>query len=162
MRILLAFLALGGLALAGCAGLRAGHGPALLRSEPELEAALGAGRAVRVVIRYARCTLRGADGERPGPDVTGGMTVTAFERFAAGTVGNAAPYLATSATQLIAHPRHGNVVNYVRLRIEASGKVEVTARYLRPPAMEVVMDETFTCAIDGGAGAGGVAFFAAR
>ncbi len=90
------------------------------------------------------------------------MAVTAFERFAAGTVGNAAPYLATSATQLIAHTRHGTVVNYVRLRVEASGKVEVTARYLRPPAMEVVMDETFTCAIDGGADTGGVAFFAVR
>jgi len=150
------------LVLAGCAGLAARPAPRLLPSAAAVGAALAEGREVKAVLRYARCTLLGEDGaERPGPDVTGGMTIAAFERFAAGTVGNAGAYLATSQSQLIGHPRHGHVVNYVRLRIEDGGRVGVTARYLRPPALEVVMDETFTCAVDEGSGKGGAAFYAA-
>ena len=143
--------------LAACAA-----GPRRLPSTAALREALEAGRPVRVVVRYAGCVLRGEGGtERPGPDVVGGMTVSAFERFAPGVAGNERAYLATSASQLIGHRRYGQVVNYVRLRVEDGGAVEVTARYLRPPGLEVVMDETFVCPLDDG-GRGGVTFYSGR
>jgi hypothetical protein len=46
------------------------------------------------------------------------------------------------------------------MRFQEDGTVEVTARDLRPPALEVVMDQTWRCPLSPAAGQGAVALFA--
>lgn len=133
-------MALAALMVVSCA-----HAPRPLPTAPELLAALEAGRPVRAVVHYARCTLVVDGKEEPSPDAVGGLSVAAFEHFARGVVRNARAYTAISETRLIVHPRYGAVYNYARLRLYEDGEVEVNARYLQPPAMTTVMDETFTC-----------------
>lgn len=153
-----ALLAAAALAATACAAR-----PARLGTLQALDGALRAGRDVRAVISYAGCTGAPdpAGGPGPaGPEVVGGTVIDRFEWFGAGTAGNARPYLAASATQLVSHPRHGPVLNYVRLRFQEDGTVEVTARYLRPPALEVLMDQTWRCPLSPAPGQGAVALFA--
>lgn len=136
--------------LAALPVLACAHSPQRLHDPGALLAALEAGGEVRAVVRYGRCALAEAGRERPGPDVTGGLTVTAFEHFARGTIGNERAYTATSASQLIVHPRHGPVVNYARLRVYQDGEVEVGVKYLAPPDLRPVMEETFRCRLGDG------------
>jgi VirK protein len=126
--------------LAGCV-----HGPIELSTAKQTLEALTAGQRVRVVIGYQRCGLKVEGKPEPAPDAIGGFEVGAFEYFARGVVHNERAYTALSETKTIVHPRYGAVQNYVRLRVYEDGEVELVAKYLRPPALEVVMDETFTC-----------------
>lgn len=121
--------------------------------------ALKAGEQVRVVVEYAKCTLT-LDGKVvPAPDATGGTVFESWEQFAKGVVRNEKAYVASSHTVLIAHPRYGHVLNYVRFRIYEDGAVEITARYLKPDTFEIVMDETFTGGISNGKDEKGVHLF---
>lgn len=74
-------------------------------------------------------------------------------------VGNPEGYLVASHTQLIRHPRHGYVLNYVKVSIYDSGRVRIVAQYLAPGSHEVKMDETFTTEIATTGGKGAAAFF---
>jgi len=131
-----------------------------LRDYPSFERALRQGRSVRAVIEYKKAELT-IDGKvETAPDATGGMTFHSWEHFAKGVVRNEKAYVAASETHLIAHPRHGHVYNYVRLRIYEDGQVEITARYLKPTTFEVVMDETFRARISNGRDKHAVSLFA--
>lgn len=121
------------------------HTPRPLPRHADLLTALEQGRAVRAVVHYARCQLFVDGKEEPSVDAVGGLQVAAFEHFAKGVVRNDRAYTAISETRTIVHPRYGAVSNYARLRLYEDGEVEVTAKYLKPPALEVVMDETFKC-----------------
>jgi hypothetical protein len=121
------------------------HGPRSLPRHADVLAALEEGRAVRAVVHYGRCQLFVDGKEEPSVDAVGGLAVAAVEHFAKGVVHNDRAYTAISETRTIVHPRYGAVSNYARLRLFEDGEVEVTAKYLKPPALEVVMDETFKC-----------------
>ncbi len=128
--------------LAGCAA-----GPRRIGSESELLTALEQGKQVRAVVLYARCKMMvDGKGQIP-PDATGGLTVQGFEHFASGVANNELAYTAVSASRILVHSRYGAVHDYVRLRVGFDGDVEVTAKYLKPPALEVVMEETFHCKV---------------
>jgi hypothetical protein len=115
---------------------------------------------VRVVLHYKGMALVDGTGQpQPSPDAVGAMNLDTFEYFAAGAVGNKKGYLAASHTQLIRHPRHGHVLNYVKLSVYDSGEVRIVAQYLSPTTYEVKMDETFTTLIANGANKGAAAFF---
>jgi hypothetical protein len=123
--------------------------------------ALEAGRSVRAVIHYARCRLVIDGKDEKAPDAVGGMDFRTFEYFAAGSIGNPRGFVSTSETVLISHPRYGYVQNYVKVRVYEDHAVEITARYLEPKTLKIVMDETFYGTIDDGRNGGGVALFAA-
>jgi hypothetical protein len=94
------------------------------------------------------------------PDAVGGMPLDTFEYFTAGAIGNPEGYLAASHAQLIRHPRHGYVINYVKVSVFDSGRVRILAQYLTPGTHDVRMDETFSTDIATAAGKGAAAFFA--
>lgn len=123
--------------------------------------ALKAGRSVRAVIHYAHCRLVVDGKDAKAPDAVGGMDFGTFEYFAAGSVGNPRGFVSASETVLISHPRYGYVQNYVKIRLFEDHAVEISARYLDPGTLKVVMDETFYGSIDDGRNGGGVALFAA-
>jgi len=133
--------------------------PRRLPTYTELMDALTEGRTVKVIIRYAKCNLLADGREEPAPDAVGGMEFAAWEQFARGVVRNDKAYLSTSQTVLIAHPRYGHVLNYVRLRLYEDGAAQITARYLKPDTYEVVMDETFTGRLSDGEDDNGVNCF---
>jgi len=133
--------------------------PRRLSTYTELMDALTEGRTVKVVIRYAKCNLIADGREEPAPDAVGGMEMTAWEQFAPSVVHNKRACLSASHTQLIAHPRYGHVLNYVRLRLYEDGAAQITARYLKPDTYEVVMDETFTGRLSDGEDNNGVNCF---
>jgi len=134
--------------------------PARLQSAAEILGALTSGRQVRAVLRYKNMTLVNDKGQpETAPDAVGGMPLDTFEYFAAGAVGNPEGYLAASHTQLIHHPRHGYVLNYVKVSVYDSGRVKIVAQYLAPGTYEVKMNETFSTDIATGAGKGAAAFF---
>lgn len=115
--------------------------------------ALKGGYSVRAVYTYREMTLD-VDGETvAAPDAIGGKEISDWEWFAAGLIRNPRAYVAFSETTLIAHPSHGHVQNYVRTRVYEDGTVEITARYLKGPNLEIVMDETFRGKIGAGNGA---------
>lgn len=139
-----------------------GSGPERLDTLDRLMSALRAGAGVRIVIDYSRTVLVSEDDpekERRGPAAIGGMTVSNFEWFDRGVVRNPRAYVALSETHLIAHPSYGHVFNYVRLRIDEEGGVEITAQYLRPTSFEVVMNETFRGRLAGEGKEGAVSVF---
>jgi hypothetical protein len=136
------------------------HAQQRLLSFDDLLSALANGKNVRVVIHYAKCQLVIDSVEQKAPDAIGGMDLSTFEYFAPGVVHPTKGYLASSKAVLIHHPRHGYVQNYVRLRAYDDGTVEITARYLVPGTMEVVMDETFHGRLSAGNDDEGVSFFA--
>jgi hypothetical protein len=135
--------------------------PVRLESAAEILRALKAGRQVRAVLHYKGMTLTNDKGQpEAAPDAVGGMPLDTFEYFAAGAVGNPEGYLAASHAQLIRHPRHGYVINYVKVSVFDSGRVRILAQYLTPGTHEVKMDETFSTDIATAAGQGAAAFFA--
>jgi len=134
--------------------------PEPLRTFDAFLRALESGRTVRAVIHYARCRLVIDGKDEKAPDAVGGMDFRTFEYFAAGSVGNPRGFVSTSETVLISHPRYGYVQNYVKVRVYEDHTVEITARYLDPKTLKIVMDETFYGSIDDGRNGGGVALFA--
>jgi hypothetical protein len=134
--------------------------PERLKSFPEFLAALTAGRSVRAVVHYARCRLVADGKEETAPEAVGGMALSTFEYFAAGSVRNDRAFLTASEAVLISHPRHGYVLNHVKFKFFENGAVEITARYLNPKDYGILMDETFYGAIGDGADGGAVELFA--
>jgi hypothetical protein len=110
---------------------------------PDVMKAATNGSDLRAVIDYSRCKLVIDGKEEPAPKAIGGMHFTAWEFFDKGVVRNPKAYLTSSETVLIAHPRHGYVHNYVKVRLYEDDSVEIVARYLKTGTFEVVMDETF-------------------
>ena len=68
-------------------------------------------------------------------------------------------YIATSSAHLIRHPRHGYVLNYVKVSVYDDGKVKIVAQYVTPSTYEVKMDETFTTVVADGKNQTGAFFF---
>ncbi len=133
------------LALGGCA-----TAPRRLLSSSQLMTALQEGRQVRAVILYGRCKMM-IDGKgQISPDATGGITVQAFEHFGSGVTGNEPSYTAVASTRVLIHSKYGPVYDYVRLKIGYDGEIEVAAKYLKPPSLEVIMEESFHCRVDDG------------
>jgi hypothetical protein len=149
------------LAVAALAAAPASAREKQLASAADVLAALKAGKPVRGVFHYKDMKLADDAGkEEASPDATGGMTLDAWEYFAAGAVGNPVGYLATSQAHLIRHPRYGYVLNYVKVSIYDDGKVKIVAQYLEPTTYEVKMNETFTTEVAGGKTKAGAFFFA--
>lgn len=131
-----------------------------LDSALEIRAALEAGGKVRAVFRYRNMRLVNAEGQdEKAPDAFGGMDLEPFEYFAAGSVGNDVGFLSASHSQLIRHPRHGYVVNYVKVTIDDTGAVRILAQYLEPGTHKVLMDETFQTEIADGVNKGAAFFY---
>lgn len=124
--------------------------------------ALNQGRSVRVVIDYSKTTIAADGKEVPGPRATGGMKFEPWERFGKGLLGNDREYVAASHTVLISHPRHGHVLNYVRVRVYEDGEVETLARYLLPNTFEVVMEQVYRGEVSRGADGRAVSLFATK
>lgn len=133
-----------------------------LTSFKALMDALKQGKVIHVVVEYAKCKLKVGDEDATAPDAIGGMKLETWEYFAKGVVRNDRAYVASSETVLIAHPRHGHVFNYVRVRLYEDGKVEITARYLKTGSYEVVMDETFTGELSDGKDDKAVSLYVAK
>lgn len=131
----------------------------LLPTYQALVKSLDNGDAVRIVVDYGKCKLIIDGKEEPSVNAVGGQSMQAWERFSRGLIGNKEEYIACSETVLIAHPRYKYVQNYVRFRIYESGKVEITARYLKPDTLEILMDETFMGQISNGKDKNAVKFF---
>jgi hypothetical protein len=154
-RVLAAVVALGFMA----AG-RADALPRQLKNAGEILSALKAGGLVRVVLHYKDMALVDEKGQpQASPDAVGGMDLGTYEHFAAGAVGNKEGYVAASHTQLIRHPRHGYVLNYVKVSVYDSGAVKILAQYLSPTNYEVKMDETFTTIVADGTNKGAAVFY---
>ena len=133
-----------------------------LTSFQELYQALIRGEAVRAVFHYKRCRLISENRIiEDVPDAVGGMPLDVFEYFAPGSIGNRTGYIASSQRRLIHHPRHGYVDNYVKINIFSDGRVRITARYLSPKDLSVVMDESFDTTINDGS-RGGACFYVVR
>ena len=121
--------------------------------------ALKQGESVRVVIDYGRCKLTSDGKPADAPKAIGGTAIGVFEYFAKNAVGNPKAFVVFSETSLINHPKRGVVHNYVKFKVREDNTVEVTAQYLKPVTMRVVMDETFTSVVDDSRNQGAVAFF---
>lgn len=143
-----------------CCSTDAWARPKQLTNAPAILAALKAGVEVQAVFHYKDMKLTDSEGkEAAAPDATGGMTLDTWEYFAAGVVGNPVGYLAASSAHLIRHPRHGYVINYVKVSVYDDGKVKIVAQYVTPTTYEVKMDETFTTVVSDGKNAAGAFFF---
>jgi hypothetical protein len=120
----------------------------------ELMMALKTGKEVRIVAEYGKLTLF-EDGKQKEKsiDAVGGMIVTNWEYFAEGVVRNKLAFVTFSANNLIKNPLgKGYVINYVKFRISADGKVKIIAQYLNPKNFKVKMDESFEGEIGKGIG----------
>ena len=125
-----------------------------------LMTALKGGEAVRVIIDYGRCKLIVDGKPADSPKAIGGMSVDVFEYFDQMAIGNPMAFVVFSEVSLISHPRRGFVQNYVKFKVKEDNSVEVTAQYLKPNTLEIVMNETFTSTIADGENQGAVSFFA--
>jgi hypothetical protein len=125
-----------------------------------LMTALEGGETVRVIIDYGRCSLIIDGKPADAPKAIGGMSVDVFEYFAQMAIGNPMAFVVFSEVSLINHPKRGFVQNYVKFKVKEDNSVDVTAQYLKPNSLEIVMDETFTSVIADGKNHGAVSFFA--
>jgi len=134
--------------------------PVLIRNFNELLPVLKSGVRVRAVFHYKTMALT-VEGkpEENVPDAVGGMGLDTYEYFAAGSVGNKEGFLSFSQTQLIRHPRHGYVLNYIKVSVYESNAVKILAQYLDPKTYEVKMDETFITTMGDGRNSGGAFFY---
>ncbi|MGD9345127.1 MAG: hypothetical protein PVH84_04645 [Candidatus Aminicenantes bacterium] len=132
----------------------------LLNDFTEVFKALESGERVKAVFHYKDCrlTIDGEDIEKV-PDAVGGMAVDTFEYFGPGAIGNEKAYIASSHTVLIHHPRHGYVLNYVKVSIFEDNTVKVSAKYVTPDTYETRMDEVFSTEIHNGKNSGGARFY---
>ncbi len=133
-----------------------------LKSFAELKNALEAGKAVRLVVYYAKCRLVDEGKEVPSPDAVGGMTLDAWEYFARMSVRNEKAFVSASESVLINHPRYGFILDYVKFRIYEDESADITVQYLHPSTFEVKMEEMFHAVIDDGANGGGLFLYADR
>ncbi len=132
--------------------------PKQLNSFEELLKAVKTGSEVKLVFHYAKCELI-ADNEKQEkvPDAIGGMSLDVFEYFAPNSVKNKDAFLVASESKLIQNPKGDDYVyNYVKVRLNADGKVKITARYLNPENFKVQMDENFFGFINDGKNDGGI------
>ncbi len=116
-----------------------------LKNFEKLMQALKGGEAVSVVLHYGDCQLE-YDGEiqDESVDAIGGMNIDVFEYFAAGSIRNELAFVVSSTSKLIQNPLgEGYVYNYVKLKVDETGRVTVTAQYIDPLTFETVMDEKF-------------------
>ena len=129
-----------------------------LTSFNDLMDALKAGKKVGAVMQYAKFKMISDNEEQDKiPDAIGGMDLSTWEYFAPNAVKNKEAFVVFSETKLIQNPKgDGFVYNYVKLRIEASTKVKITARYVDPRTFEVKMDENFFGNINDGKNEGGL------
>ncbi len=120
------------------------------------------GKNVRVVINYQDCKTVTKDSTlKPGPDITGGMSIEAFEYFAPASYGNSKAYVVTSATHLIANPYgEGFVYNYVKIKAFEDNRVEITAVFLDSQTHKTINKNTYITSIASGEGKGGAFFYA--
>ena len=132
-----------------------------LTSFTDLMDALKAGKKVGAVMQYVKFKMISDNEEQDKvPDAIGGMDLSTWEYFAANAVKNKEAFVVFSETKLIQNPKgDGFVYNYVKLRIEASTKVKVTARYVDPRTFEVKMDENFFGNINDGKNEGGLSLY---
>ncbi len=120
----------------------------------QLMTALKSGKEVRIVAEYGKMNLfeEGKQKEK-SIDAIGGMVITNWEYFAEGVVRNKLAFVTFSANNLIKNPLgKGYVINYVKFRISADGKVKIIAQYLNPKNFKVKMDESFEGEISRGIG----------
>ncbi|NTW25276.1 MAG: hypothetical protein HGA37_11280 [Lentimicrobium sp.] len=132
--------------------------PRQLLNFGELLTAVKAGGQVKMVFHYAKCELI-ADNEKQEkvPDAIGGMSLDVFEYFAPNSVKNKEAFLVASESKLIQNPKGDDYVyNYVKVRLNADGKVKISARYLNPENYKVQMDENFFGLINDGENDGGI------
>lgn len=127
-----------------------------LKSFEKIMDALKAGEEVSAVFYYGECQLI-ADNEihDESVDAIGGMKIRTWEYFAEGAIRNKEAFVVASTTSMIANPKgEGFVHNYVKIKISASGKVRITAKYVDPVSYEETMTENFfTTVYDGKEGA---------
>jgi hypothetical protein len=132
-----------------------------LTSFNDMMDALKTGKNVAAVMQYAKFKMISDNEEQDKvPDAIGGMDLSTWEYFAPNAVKNKEAFVVFSETKLIQNPKgDGFVYNYVKLRIEASTKVKITARYVDPRTFEVKMDENFFGNINDGKNEGGLLLF---
>jgi len=124
-----------------CPEIPAPSEPKVLPTYADLYRALRAGKNVRVVLDYSKCTLNGAG---TGPEAFGAMPLDVYEWFAAGVVGNTKAYFSFSSAKLIklgANYRY----NYVKVRVFEDNKLSAEAEYVDPAAFTTAMHEVFDC-----------------
>lgn len=134
--------------------------PRPLGTFSELREALNGGWRVRAVIDYAKCKLLVDGEEQESPPMIGGMDFSSYEYYAPDSAANVRGYIVTSETVLINLPSRGYIYNYVKLNVYDDDTVRITARYLNPQSLEIVVDETFHGAISNGEDENGIRFFA--
>lgn len=116
-----------------------------LKNFEKLMQALKGGEAVSVVLHYGDCQLEyEGETQEESVDAIGGMEIDVFEYFAAGSIRNELAFVVSSKSKLIQNPLgEGYVYNYVKLKVDETGRVTVTARYIDPLTFETLMDEKF-------------------
>ena len=124
------------------------------------------GKDVKVVIYYGNCEMF-SDGvkQEKSPNAIGGMELNTYEYFDSSVFRAKLPsFISTSQTVLIHHRKYGYVYNYVKLRINSNGSIDISARYLKPRKLsskfKVVMDETFKTKISELKKDAGIVFYA--
>ena len=129
-----------------------------LTSFNDLMDALKSGKDVGAVMQYVKFKMISDNEEQEKiPDAIGGMDLSTWEYFAPNAVKNKEAFVVFSETKLIQNPKgDGFVYNYVKLRIEASTKVKITARYVDPKTFDIKMDENFFGNINDGKNEGGL------
>lgn len=127
----------------------------------DLMKVLNQGDKVRVVMEYGKCRLFDNLIEQPdSPDVTGGMSIDAYEYFASNAVHNKIAFVVFSTAKLIRNPKgKGFVYNYVKVRVNADNSVKINAQYLNAKNFKVQMDELFLGSINDGKNEQGISFF---
>jgi hypothetical protein len=135
---------------------------ARITSFQHYEAALVAGKSVRVINSYVKCVQ--IDPETgvatPGPEAIAGTIIDTFERFAPGVYGNQVAYVATSKSQLI-YVNGGFMYDYVKIRFYADGLIQIVTKFYDPKNHQVIdlHGPDFQCTLDTGDGQNGVSMF---
>jgi hypothetical protein len=135
--------------------------PVRIKNFKDLVASLSAGERIRVVIHYAKCKLSMEGSQQsPAPDAIAGMDIDTFEYFAPGAAHNVKAFLVFSEMKMIQNPiGKGFVYNYGKVRINEDNSVIVSAKYVNPKNLKVVMDESFSCILNDGTNEGGIDLF---
>ena len=102
------------------------------------------GKNIKCVISYGKCILQEAETTESFPDITGGMDISAWEYFPAGSIRNEKACIVFSESILIHHYSRGAVINYVKVKVFENNTVEINARYFTPDDFETVMNENFS------------------
>ncbi len=135
--------------------------PTRITNFDDLMTSLNSGERVRVVIHYALCKWSPDQAEQsPIPDAIAGMDIDTYEYFAPEAVHNKSAFMVFANSKLIQNPiGKGFVFNYGKVRINADNTVQVTAKYIHPKSLKVLMDESFRCKMNDGTNGEGVSLF---